>query len=103
MATADETLTPRRDPDVEARNALSSLHGLLALSMLMTERGDEREIVRLTATAVPSLAAFQLYGVFSFDSGWHGPPNARGDDGCTGGPRDGASRARCRRAGPADG
>lgn len=76
MATADETLTPRRDPDVEARNALSSLHGLLALSMLMTERGDEREIVRLTATAVPSLAPCQLYGVFSFDSGWHGPPNA---------------------------
>jgi sugar diacid utilization regulator len=64
------------DPNIEARNALSSLQALLALSMLMTERGDEPDIVRLAATAVPSLAPCQLYGIHSFDAGWNGPPNA---------------------------
>jgi sugar diacid utilization regulator len=66
----------RRGPNLDARNELSSMQGLLALSMLMTERGDEQEIFRLAATAVPSLATCQLYGVFSLDAGWRGPPNA---------------------------
>jgi sugar diacid utilization regulator len=65
------------DPNLgDARNTLSSLQGLLALAMLMTERGDESEIIRLAATAVPSFGRCRLYGVFDLDSGWHRPPDA---------------------------
>src|SRR4051794_4624547 len=60
---------------VDARTALSSLQGLLALSMLMTDHGEESEIFRLAATAVPSLAACQLYGFFDVNAGWRGSPH----------------------------
>jgi DNA-binding PucR family transcriptional regulator len=46
------------------------LRGLLALSMLMTERGDEHEIFALLATAVPSIARCELLGVYDSESGW---------------------------------
>ncbi|MCU1430518.1 MAG: transcriptional regulator, CdaR family [Actinomycetia bacterium] len=59
-----------RDADIEVRNELSSLQGLLVLSMLMTERGNEDEIVRLAATSVSSLAHCELLGVYMQDSGW---------------------------------
>ena len=54
----------------QARDRLSSLQGLLALSMLMTESGDERHIVELAATSIPSLGPARLRGVHIDDEGW---------------------------------
>jgi sugar diacid utilization regulator len=59
-----------QDPAVALRNQLSSLQGLLVLSMRMTESGDERHILRLAGTAVPSLGPTTLHGVFLVDDGW---------------------------------
>jgi sugar diacid utilization regulator len=56
--------------DAASRDRLSNLHGLLVLSMRMTESGDERNIVDLAATAVPSLGRGRLQGVFLAESGW---------------------------------
>ena len=52
------------------REQLSSLQALLALSMRMTDTEDERQILRLTGTAVPSLARCRLLGAFLVDDGW---------------------------------
>jgi DNA-binding PucR family transcriptional regulator len=52
------------------RDQLSSLRGLLVLSMLMTESGDERQIVHLATTSVPSLGRCQPGSVHLFDDGW---------------------------------
>ncbi|MET0712934.1 MAG: hypothetical protein ABWZ30_10565, partial [Jiangellaceae bacterium] len=57
--------------DVRAlREQLSSLQALLALSMRMTDTEDELQILRLTGTAVPSLARCRLLGAFLVDDGW---------------------------------
>lgn len=50
-------------PDLALRDQLSSLRGLLALSMLMTERRQEEEIVHLATTAVPALVPARTQGV----------------------------------------
>ena len=52
------------------REQLSSLQALLALSMRMTDTEDERQILRLAGTAVPSLARCRLLGAFLVDDGW---------------------------------
>ena len=49
------------------RDQLSSLQGLLVLSMVMTERPSDKEILRLTAAAVPSLGRCGLVGVYLVD------------------------------------
>ena len=52
------SITPsseRRDADIALRDQLSSLQGLLVLSMVMTDSTDERHIVHLAATTVGSL------------------------------------------------
>lgn len=53
--------------DPGPRDQLSSLHGLLVISMLMTERADDKEILRLAARAVPSLGRCGLVGVYLVD------------------------------------
>jgi len=58
------------EPDADLREQLSNLQGLLVLSMLMTEAGDERKILHLASTAVPSLGRSRLWGVHLHDSGW---------------------------------
>src|SRR5258707_12980428 len=61
------------------REQLSSLQALLALSMRMTDTEDERQILRLTGTAVPSLARCRLLGAFLVDDGWQlAPANTAG-------------------------
>lgn len=66
-----ETRPPRvRESEGELRDALSSLRGLLVLSMVMTESVDEGQILHLAATAVPSLGSCCLEGVYLVDSGW---------------------------------
>jgi sugar diacid utilization regulator len=61
---------PGGEPDVALRDRLSSLQGLLVLSMLMTESGEEQEILHLAETSVPSLAPCHLDGVHLVDVGW---------------------------------
>jgi sugar diacid utilization regulator len=74
-------------PESEAglRDRLSSVQGLLALSMVMTESGDEQRILHLATTSVPSLGDCRLDGVYLTGSGWRitrGPctePDVRAD------------------------
>jgi sugar diacid utilization regulator len=61
------------------REQLSSLRGLLALSMLMTERRQEEEIVHLATTAVPALVRARNQGVHLTDgegSSWQATTGA---------------------------
>jgi sugar diacid utilization regulator len=46
------------------------MQGLLVLSMLMNESGDERAILRVAGTAVPSLIDGRLHGVYLLKGGW---------------------------------
>lgn len=72
-------------PEIDLRDQLSSLQGLLVLSMMMTESGDESHILRLAATSVPSLGPYRLHEVYVADTGRRGaeiagqPPDARAD------------------------
>ena len=56
--------------DTELRDQLSNLQGLLMLSMLMTESGDEGKILHLAATSVPSFGRSHLVGIHSGPAGW---------------------------------
>lgn len=56
--------------DLLLREQLSSLRALLVLSMLMTESGDEQQIVHLATTSVPSLGRFQPGSLYLLDGGW---------------------------------
>jgi DNA-binding PucR family transcriptional regulator len=62
--------TAEPDPEVSARDQLSSLQGLLVISMLMMESSDEQRIVHLAGTSVPALAQSGLHGVYLTDGGW---------------------------------
>jgi DNA-binding PucR family transcriptional regulator len=67
------SITPspeRRDADIALRDQLSSLQGLLVLSMVMTESTDEHHIVHLAATTVGSLGGVRLCGIHLLDRGW---------------------------------
>jgi DNA-binding PucR family transcriptional regulator len=61
---------PPRAGDQELREQLSNLQGLLLLSMLMTESREERQILNLASTAVPSFGKFCSEGVYLIGSGW---------------------------------
>ncbi len=56
--------------DPELRDQLSNLQGLLMLSMLMTESGDESKILHLAATSVPSFGCCHIVGVYLVEGGW---------------------------------
>jgi DNA-binding PucR family transcriptional regulator len=67
------SITPspeRRDADIALRDQLSSLQGLLVLSMVMTDSTDERHIVHLAATTVGSLGDVRMCGIHLLDGGW---------------------------------
>ena len=74
VSTIDEAMTtapiPGQSDDTALRNQLSSLQGLLVLSMLLTESRDEDRIINLASTSVRSLANCELRGVFRIDEGW---------------------------------
>jgi hypothetical protein len=74
------------EPDGELllRDQLSSLQGLLVLSMLMTDSGDEEQIVGLATTSVPSLARCELVGVHCTDTGWRAVGSAYDEPGLLG-------------------
>ncbi len=56
--------------NVELRTQLSNLQGLLVLAMLMTESGDEGQILRLATSSVGGLARCRPEGVYLTDEGW---------------------------------
>ena len=57
--------------NLELRTQLSNLQGLLVLAMLMTESGDERQILRLASSSVGGLARCRPEGIYLTDQGWH--------------------------------
>ncbi|WP_214364565.1 helix-turn-helix domain-containing protein [Pseudonocardia sp. H11422] len=59
-----------RDPELALRDQLSSLQGLLVLSMLMTGRNNEEQILQLADNAVRSIGRYRLEGVHLQDLGW---------------------------------
>ena len=68
--------SPEPVPEVELylREQLSNLRGLLALSMLMTERRQLDEILHLATTAIPALVSARALGVhvpFGDGARWH--------------------------------
>jgi DNA-binding PucR family transcriptional regulator len=71
-------------PDGTLRRQLSNLDGLLVLAMIMTESGEERQILRLALTAVPALGPCRSEGVLLAEGGWQtvttdgGAPGAPG-------------------------
>ncbi|MFN8194813.1 MAG: helix-turn-helix domain-containing protein [Nocardioidaceae bacterium] len=60
------------DSELALREQLSSMRGLLALSLLMTERRREDEILHLARTATPALVDCEVVGVHLDRDGWHG-------------------------------
>ena len=74
--TGGETGKPAGD--LAVRDLLSSLTALQALSMVMTDSGDEDEIVDLAVAAVPSLSRHcRAEGVW-LDGGWRSVNGLRG-------------------------
>ncbi len=66
-------------PDLVLRDQLSNMQGLLVLSMLMTESGDEQQILHLAGTSVPSFGQCHMGGIYLTDGGWRTPlPSANG-------------------------
>ncbi|HEY0616280.1 MAG TPA: hypothetical protein VGD15_01785, partial [Kribbella sp.] len=63
-------LAPAAGADAELRDQLSNLQGLLMLSMLMTESGDEDKIVQLAGSSLPSFGCCRLVGVYFPERGW---------------------------------
>ena len=73
---------PRPDPGPDdPRDHLSSLRALLVLSALMTESGDEEQILHLTATSVPAFARCRVACLHLVDGGWQGPGSHRSSEG----------------------
>lgn len=56
--------------NLELRSQLSNLQGLLVLAMLMTESGDEEQILRLATSSVSGLARSRPEGVYLTGEGW---------------------------------
>jgi sugar diacid utilization regulator len=65
---ADAATRPRSN--IDARKELSNLKALLALSMLMTARSDEAEILEIAATSLPSLTPCHVLGALLAGTGW---------------------------------
>ena len=53
-----------------AAELVTGMQGLLVLSMLMNERGDQQAILHVAGTAVPSLIDGRLHGVYLLEGGW---------------------------------
>lgn len=61
------TLARPADAESRLRSEVSDLRGLLALSLLMTARRNEEEIVHVAVTALPALVAVRPLGVHLVD------------------------------------
>ncbi|AEV73500.1 hypothetical protein MycrhN_2945 [Mycolicibacterium rhodesiae NBB3] len=58
---------------IELREQISNLQGLLMLSLLMTQSGDENKIIQLSITSVPSFYRCPFVGIHLNDRGWQNP------------------------------
>jgi len=67
-----KTITPAKldGENLELRAQLSNLQGLLVLAMLMTESGDEGQILRLATSSVGGLARCRPEGIYLTGEGW---------------------------------
>jgi hypothetical protein len=65
-----DALVPAEGGDVPLRARLSTLQGLLTLSMVMTESGDEHTILQLATSAVPSIARSRLQAAYLKAGTW---------------------------------
>jgi sugar diacid utilization regulator len=81
-------VTTSAPSEAALREQLSSIRGLLALSMMMTERRQVEEILHLATTAVPGLVSARALGVHlpvGEGARWHAtgpelePPSVRAD------------------------
>ncbi|MEN3356053.1 MAG: hypothetical protein V7637_35 [Mycobacteriales bacterium] len=63
-------VAPPAEPDPSLRDRLTSIQSLLALSMVMTDSGDEQRILQLATTTVPSLGHSRLLGAYLPVGGW---------------------------------
>ncbi|MGB8406427.1 MAG: helix-turn-helix domain-containing protein [Mycobacterium sp.] len=61
------------DSYIELREQISNLQGLLMLSLLMTQSGDEDKIIHLSITSVPSFYRCPFVGIHLSDRGWQNP------------------------------
>ena len=74
--TAAVALVPRAGPALaeaageSLQGQLSSVRGLLAISLVMMERRQERDVLHLAATAVPSLVPCHTIGIHLDGGGW---------------------------------
>ena len=71
MSSAAPAAAAFDDQRSQLRTQLSNLHGLLVLAMLMTDSGDEAQILRLAATSVDALADCHLVGVCLTGGTWY--------------------------------
>jgi anti-sigma regulatory factor (Ser/Thr protein kinase)/PAS domain-containing protein len=67
MSTAPADRTAR---DIELRDQLSSLQGLLMLTTVMTESESEDKILHLAATSISSFSSCRMEGVYLYEDGW---------------------------------
>jgi sugar diacid utilization regulator len=70
VSTVDMPSPGAAESDELERDRLSSLQGLLLLSMLMIESGNERQILYLALSSVPSFGPFRPEGVTLADGEW---------------------------------
>ena len=71
--TAAVALVPQAGPSAAGESLqgqLSSVRGLLAISLVMMERRQERDVLHLAATAVPSLVPCHTIGIHLDGGGW---------------------------------
>src|ERR1700730_8837685 len=76
MSAAPRFPLAARGPPAVGHDESSSLQGLLVLSMMMIESGDERHILQLAASSVPSFGPCRLEGAFIVDVGWRATSGA---------------------------
>jgi sugar diacid utilization regulator len=69
MTTSIEHPPAASAAEAELRDQLSNLQGLLMLSMLMTQSGDQLKILHLAETSVPSFGHCRMIGV-QIDNEW---------------------------------
>ena len=74
-----ETMTDS-DELAALRETLANLQGLLVVSMLMSDSGDESRILELATTALPSLGETRLAGAYLLERGWHTAAGTAGTD-----------------------
>ena len=72
MSTVEVSTPGAPQSDKAERYRLSNLQGVLRLSMLMIESGDEHKILHLALSSVPSLGRCRSEGIALVGDWWRG-------------------------------